>query len=296
MKQDILIGTMVKVDENIDSYVRQIITYGFESIALTFGHDQEDMMDPAEAADCLMPVLEGTNVKVAAIEVFGNPLLDTPKAEKLRAFINRMIDCAHLFDTDLVTGFTGCLNARQVPDTIPVFKKIWTPICERAGEKNIRIAFENCTMGGNWWNPWHNIAFHPRAWELMFEAVPFENVGIEWEHAHLVEQMIDPLPQMRKWMHRIFHLHGKDAQVRKDILAKDGITGPEPIVYHRLPGFGDSNWVEIFSELRKGGFKGAIDIEGWHDPVYCGDLEMTGQVFALNFLKQSRGTLFPNPI
>jgi hypothetical protein len=41
-----------------------------------------------------------------------------------------------------------------------------------------------------------------------------------------------------------------------------------------------------------GEFTGSIDIEGWHDPVYKGDLEMTGQVHALNYLKQCRGGSF----
>ena len=45
------------------------------------------------------------------------------------------------------------------------------------------------------------------------------------------------------------------------------------------------------------GYKGAIDIEGWHDPVYRDDLEMSGQVHALNFLKKCRGgaEMVPNP-
>jgi hypothetical protein len=37
------------------------------------------------------------------------------------------------------------------------------------------------------------------------------------------------------------------------------------------------------------GYNGNIDIEGWHDPVYRGDLEMTGQVRGLNYLKACRG-------
>jgi hypothetical protein len=41
---------------------------------------------------------------------------------------------------------------------------------------------------------------------------------------------------------------------------------------------------------------GSIDIEGWHDPVYRGELEMTGQVAGLNYLKRCRaGDLVPNP-
>jgi hypothetical protein len=40
-----------------------------------------------------------------------------------------------------------------------------------------------------------------------------------------------------------------------------------------------------------------IDIEGWHDPVYCDDLEMTGQVHGLNYLKQCRGGAYvANPV
>ncbi|MCE2939787.1 MAG: hypothetical protein LW819_10890, partial [Fimbriimonadaceae bacterium] len=70
----------------------------------------------------------------------------------------------------------------------------------------------------------------------------------------------------------------------------------EYIVIHRTPGFGDTNWTDVISILRKHGWRGSIDIEGWHDPVYRDDLEMTGQVHALNYLKACRGGAFvPNP-
>ena len=36
----------------------------------------------------------------------------------------------------------------------------------------------------------------------------------------------------------------------------------------------------MISILRMGGYTGSIDIEGWHDPVYKGEPEMTGQVHA----------------
>jgi sugar phosphate isomerase/epimerase len=75
-----------------------------------------------------------------------------------------------------------------------------------------------------------------------------------------------------------------------------GIRGSEPYVYHRTPGFGDTNWTDLITILRLGGYRGAIDIEGWHDPVYRGELEMTGQVRALNYLKTCRGGPFvPKP-
>jgi hypothetical protein len=45
----------------------------------------------------------------------------------------------------------------------------------------------------------------------------------------------------------------------------------------------------VISELRLAGWTGSIDIEGWQDPVYRDALEMTGQVRALNNLKECRG-------
>ena len=78
---------------------------------------------------------------------------------------------------------------------------------------------------------------------------------------------------------------------------KAGLRGGQQWVWHRTPGFGDTNWTDVITILRMAGFKGAIDIEGWHDPVYKGDLEMTGQVHALNYLKQCRGGAFvANPV
>ncbi len=97
------------------------------------------------------------------------------------------------------------------------------------------------------------------------------------------------MPQIRKWAHKFFHVHGKDATVRWEVIREHGIFGKEKFVFMRTPGFGDSNWVDIISELRLAGWSGSIDIEGWHDPVYRQALEMTGQVRALNYLKECRG-------
>jgi sugar phosphate isomerase/epimerase len=141
---------------------------------------------------------------------------------------------------------------------------------------------------------------------MMFEVVPMDNLGLEWEPCHQMVSLIDPMPQLKEWVKRMFHIHGKDATVHWDVVRKYGVHSSmhgdpalpgkvqrvPPFAYHRTPGFGDSNWTDIISILRMGGFKGAIDIEGWHDPVYKGELEMTGQVHALNYLKRCRGGAF----
>ena len=97
------------------------------------------------------------------------------------------------------------------------------------------------------------------------------------------------MPQIRKWAPKFFHVHGKDATVRWDVVREHGVFGKVPFVQMRTPGFGDTDWTRVISELRLAGYVGSIDIEGWHDPVYREELEMTGQVRALDYLKQCRG-------
>lgn len=132
----------------------------------------------------------------------------------------------------------------------------------------------------------------------MFEAIDSPALGLQWEPCHQMVSLIDPIPQLRQWAAagKIFNVHGKDATVAWDVVRTYGIRGGRTYVWHRTPGFGDSNWTDIISILRMNGYRGSIDIEGWHDPVYAQELEMTGQVHALNYLKNCRGGAFvPNP-
>ena len=131
----------------------------------------------------------------------------------------------------------------------------------------------------------------------MFDALPDENIGLEWEPCHQMVYLIDPMPQIRDWAPKIFHVHGKDATVRWDVIRRHGVFGREPFVQMRTPGFGDSDWARVIGDLRLAGYKGSIDIEGWHDPVYRDALEMTGQKRALDYLKECRGgpAFVPNP-
>lgn len=124
---------------------------------------------------------------------------------------------------------------------------------------------------------------------MMFNEVPNENVGLEWEPAHQMEQLIDPIPQLRQWVKKIVHVHGKDATIDMDMVKRYGILSGTNYAYHRTPGFGDSDWRDIISILHMGGYEDDICIEGFHDPIYSGDWEMTAQLHALQYLKWCRG-------
>ena len=287
--EDIRIGTLAPMDKGA-AYLKQILPHGFESFSLTLWKEIGGVDFKRTAAEVL-DVL-GDKAVISSIGLFGNPLQDEACARD----IARCIDAAPLFKCDLFTGFAGALEGKPLPESLPVFKKVWGELARRAEDKGVRIAWENCDMGGTWQAPRFNIAHAPTAWEMMFNAVPSPNLGLEWEPCHQLCSLVDPLPQLRKWAKKVFHVHGKDATVAWDVLRTSGLRGGQPWVWHRTPGFGDTNWTDVITILRQAGFKGSIDIEGWHDPIYCKELEMTGQVHGLRYLQNCRGGEFiPNP-
>ncbi len=286
---DVRIGTMVKANQpDPAAYVRSILQYGFESIQPYFWQTMGDK-DIPRMADQIKDAIGDADVKVSALGMFGNPLEDQELDRETLKGWQTLIDNAHLFGTDMVTGFTGRIRGKPLPDSLPRYRQVWSELARRAADKGVRIAFENCAMDGNWATGDWNIAHNPDAWELMFNELPNDNLGLEWEPCHQLVYLIDPIPQIRKWADRIFHVHGKDATVRWDVIREHGIFGKVPFVQMRTPGFGDSDWTRVIGELRLAGFKGSITIEGWHDPVYRDALEMNGQVRALDYLKQCRG-------
>jgi len=306
---DIRIGTLVGAGMQAPEYIRQMLPHGFESFSLTFWQTCENI-DFKMLAREVNAVLEGSDAVISSIAIFGNPLeKDAIDKETLKGW-RKCIDNAHLFGCDIVAGFTGRIRGKRIDESMKAFKRVWTPLAKRAADKGVRIAFENCDMGGTWASGDWNIAHNPTAWQMMFDAVPSDSLGLEWEPCHQMVSLIDPMPQLREWAPRIFHVHGKDATIHWDVVRKYGVhssmhgdialpgqiqTVP-PFAYHRTPGYGDSNWTDIISVLRQAGFQGSIDIEGWHDPVMCNELEMTGQVRALNYLKACRGDFVPNPV
>lgn len=295
MFQDtIRIGTLAGKGAKTADYIAQILPHGFESFQINFWQTLGDV-DLKKLACQVKDVLAGSDAVISSLGVYGNPLMDDEKAKETRDGWKKLIDAAPLFGCDLVCGFAGRVKDKPIPESMKQYRKVFEPLARRAADKGVRIAFENCEMGGNWKTGDWNIATTPTAWEMMFNELDAENIGLEWEPCHQMVKLIDPMPQLRKYVKRIFHIHGKDATIYWDVIREHGITGSHPFAFHRTPGFGDSNWTDILSELRRGGFKGAIDIEGWHDPVYRGDLEMTGQVKGLQYLKQCRGEFIANP-
>lgn len=288
--QDIRLGTLAPMGGGAN-YLNQIVDYGFESFQLTIWQRIGDL-DLQKIGAEVEEAVSGKAI-ISSIGMFGNPLQEESTAKDWETCIRS----AKHFGCSMVCGFAGALEDRAVSESMAKFKDVFGHLAKVAEEEGVRIGFENCDMGGTWEAPRWNIAHSPRAWEMMFNEVPSDAIGLEWEPCHQMVSLIDPLPQLRKWVNKVYHVHGKDATINWDVIREQGLRSGKEVVFHRTPGFGDTNWTDVITILRQAGYRGSIDIEGWHDPVYRGELEMTGQVYGLNYLKQCRGGAYiPNPI
>jgi len=288
------IGTLIK-----GVYAEEVIPYflkhGFESFGITYWQTT-GTIDLAEQAKRIREQLGDSGATISSLTVFGNPLTGNGDNADTVASWERAIDHAHMFGTDLVSGFTGRLTDEPIPASLAKFGEVFGELALRAEARGVRLAFENCDMHGTWEKGDWNIAHNPTAWEMMFNTLPNDNIGLQWEPCHQMVSLIDPIPQLRKWASKVFHVHGKDATIAWDVVREHGIHGPHPFVWHRTPGFGDTNWNDVITILMQNGYEGSIDIEGRHDPVFKDELEMSAQVSALQYLKRCRGgDYIPNP-
>lgn len=290
--QQIEIGTCVP-GQMARQWLPHVLKLGFECVALNFHMSLHDVRLP-ELAGEVMPVIRDAGARVASVGFYCNPLEDA----EARRTLESVIDAAPLFDAPMVSTFAGALEGQPVEKAMPRFGEVFRELGKRAADKGLKIAIENCPMGGSWQRATCNIAFNPRAWEMMFEEVPDKNVGLEWEPGHQSIQLIDPVAQLREWAPtgRILHMHGKDCTVDRTAVARYGVFGAVDFALQRTPGFGETDWRDIFTILHQAGYASDICVEGYHDPVYRGEWEMTAQKHALEYLRWCRGGDFiPNP-
>ena len=283
MKQ-IRIGTCIP-GLKAESWIPHMVKAGFETLAIC-NHMSLEGIDMAQQAPRLKELIKDSGVEITTFGYYSNAL----QFEDHKKNMEHVIDNAHLYGAKIVSTFAGGLEGQSVDASMKKFKEVYGDLAKRAEDRGVKIAFENCPMGGTWDKVTCNIAINPRAWEMMFNEVDSPALGLEWEPAHQMIQLIDPIPQLRKWARKVYHLHGKDATVDWNAVREYGVMcSSDWYAPERTVGFGDTNWRDVFSILHMAGFEGDICVEGYHDPVYSGEWEMVGQLHALKYLKWCRG-------
>jgi len=238
--------------------------------------------------------LDAAGVSISGLGYYPNPL--APDASESAVYIDHLkqvIRAAERLDVGLVNSFIGRDWTRSIDENWPRFQTVWKPLVQFAEDHGVRIAIENCPMlfTGDEWPGGKNLAYCPAIWRRMFEEIPSEHFGLNYDPSHLVWLQIDPIKPLWEFADRIFHVHAKDARVDRHRLDDVGILAT-PLEYHtpKLPGLGDVNWSRFFSVLSDIGYDGPVCIEV-EDRAYEGSLENRKVSLrqSARFLKQFMG-------
>ena len=215
--------------------------------------------------------LKEHDIEISALGYYPNYLdPDKSKANEASRYFYKVMELANRMGVNVVCTFAGREPNKSIKDNIPLFKEIFTPFCEEAERRKVRIAIENCPMMDRFNLRGENIAISPEVWDEMYRAVPSKALGIELDPSHMVWQGIDYIQAIYDYGDRIFHIHAKDMEINRKVLKRVGILGQafgETVgLGHgwwraRLPGWGEMDWPKFMTALIETNYKGNIDIE-----------------------------------
>lgn len=208
-------------------------------------------------------LFERYGLTISSLAFYPNPL-DPEKGPTAVEHLYHVIEMSALLGVNLVTTFIGRDQGKTVEENLELVKKVWPPILDYAKGKGVKVAIENCPMlfGADQWPGGQNLFTSPANWQKVFDALPYDNLGINYDPSHFIWQMIDYVKPIYQFKDRIFHVHVKDIKLYRDRLDQVGIMGyPLDFMSPKLPGLGDVDWGRYISALTDIGYDGPVCVE-----------------------------------
>lgn len=261
--------------EPLDGVIEFAGANGIEALEIASGPGAKhiDVTDLSDArVSELKKMLEDNNVVISSLAWYTN-MTNPDNREDIMSNFRLLVDCAEKLGVGVVCTLAGMPVAGK--DKFKTIEEdasvVFPPLVEYAASKGIKVALEN----------WFATNIQGLAhFDKMFEVVPHENFGLNYDPSHLLWQGIDYIAGVDRFAKRIFHTHAKDCEVKDDKLA---YLGNQMGGWWRyvIPGFGRVKWGEYIAALRRNGYNGVLSIE--HEDGALGREE--GFIKGKNYLK-----------
>lgn len=216
-------------------------------------------------AQHIMNYAEAKKVEISSLAYYPNTMDgNLEKRDAAVRHLKTLIKASRKLGVGMVTTFIGRDQTKNVEENLKLVKEIWPPIVKLAEQEQVKIAIENCPMlfGADQWPGGQNLMTTPKIWRQVFEILPSDNLGLNYDPSHFVWQMIDYIKPIYEYQDKIFHVHYKDIKVYRDRLDQAGIMAyPLDFMSPKLPGLGDVDWGTYVSALTDIGYDGCTCIE-----------------------------------
>jgi sugar phosphate isomerase/epimerase len=217
----------------------------------------------AEASE-IVDQIGAKGLAISGLGFYPNPLHADPAVrEPAIAHIKKVIEACRLMGVPFMNTFMGGDSKKSLDENWEEALLVWPDIVAHAKANGVRITIENCPMifSRDEWPGGNNIAWSPYIWRRILEQWG-DTVGLNYDPSHLVWLMIDQGRFIREFGSHILHFQAKDVQIDRDGLYERGsMSAGIGWQIPRLPGLGDADWAEIFSNLYRVGYDGDCIIE-----------------------------------
>lgn len=227
---------------------------------------------------------------ISSLGYYPNPLHpDLTHREHVTDHLKKVIKGAELLGVGVVgtfigrswnTDLTGRVWQKDIDYNFDELKKVWPDILKYAADLGVKIAIEHCPMiWADTWPGGSNLPYSPSLIYRLFETIPDEHLGLNFDPSHLVWLHIDYIRFIHDFKDRIFHVHAKDMDIDMDMLYEDGIVNcgfrwQKP----RLPGKGLIDWKQLIAALYEIGYDYVLSIEH-EDANWEGDVDLVKRGF-----------------
>ncbi len=208
---------------------------------------------------------EKLGMSISSLGYYPNALsADEEEAKVSVNHIKRLINASADMSINMITTFIGRDQSKTVEENLVMYEKVWSPIVKLAEEKKVKIAIENCPMfftkdespGGK------NLAAAPYLWREIFERIPSDNLGLNYDPSHLYLTGVDHVWPIYEFKDKIFHVHFKDIRIDQEKVNEYGRFA-YPVLWHspKIPGLGEIDFSSLISALNDVQFNGYACIE-----------------------------------
>lgn len=247
--------------------------------------DAERVLEEDAYARHILDYSREKGVELSALSFYPNTL--DPDLEKRAANVEHLknvIRASAKLGVNRVGTFIGRDQSKSVEENLEIVAQVWPEIIALAEENKVQIAIENCPMlfGSDQWPGGQNLMTSPALWEKIFQLLPSQYLGLNFDPSHFVWQMMDYIQPIYAFRDKIFLVHFKDIKLYQDRLAKVGTMAyPLDYMQPKIPGLGDVRWDRFVSALTDIGYDGYACIEV-EDRAFEGSKEKVRDSLALS--------------
>lgn len=227
--------------------------------------DAERVLEDDAYANHILTYAAEKGVQISSLAYYPNTMDPNPEKRAVAVeHLKALIKASAKLGVNMVTTFIGRDQTKTVEENLALVKEVWPPIIALAEEQGVRIGIENCPMlfGADQWPGGQNLMTTPVLWKKVFEILPSDNLGLNYDPSHFVWQMMDYIQPLYDFKDKIFHVHYKDIKLYPEKLKQCGIMAyPLDYMSPKLPGLGDVDWGKYVSALTDIGYDGCTCIE-----------------------------------